>query len=114
MESAPAANRVSIIDALGFRRVSAAVPALAGQLRSTEPAAAAVAIDALGRIASPDALASLRDFAAPPSPAAGATRSSSLSSNLRSRIVLVKYGEPTQGSSFFDRSGMFTNARFSD
>lgn len=61
----PAAQRISVIDALGQRRVTAAVSALRLQLTAEDAGLVAATLDALSRIASPEALDALR-HAAPP------------------------------------------------
>jgi type 1 glutamine amidotransferase/HEAT repeat protein len=73
LTTAPEPFRISVIDALGQRRVAAATPALKGELQAEDTSIAAAAGDALSRIASRDALTALREWNASPRLAQGRT-----------------------------------------
>lgn len=68
LPAASGRTRLGLLDAIGTRAIASAVPALAGLLNDADPATAAAAARALGRIGGPAALAALagaRDPLAP-------------------------------------------------
>jgi len=67
LKTAPAAHRGSVAAVLGERRVARAARPVAGLLKSSDTREVAIALNALSRIASKDAVASLTKFTAPAS-----------------------------------------------
>ncbi|MBE2214753.1 MAG: ThuA domain-containing protein [Opitutaceae bacterium] len=65
LKTAPAANRGSAAAVLGERRVAQAAKPIAGLLKSSDPREVAIALNALSRIGSKEAITSLTKFKAP-------------------------------------------------
>ena len=92
--------KAGIIDSLGNRRETKAVPALAKALGDSDPAVASAAATALGQIANPDAVSALQ---AALNGSTGPVHSAVLDATLRSANRLLAAGAQSKASALFQR-----------
>ena len=89
---------VGVINSIGMRRDAGAVDALKGLMGNSDPAVAAAAAAALGRIATPESIATLREALAGPQP----LRSAAADACLTAADILIAAGSRSEAAALCD------------